>query len=74
MITFSGIILGMFAISVMQLVLATALPRIVSEIGGGNLYSLVFSSYMISSIVMIPIFSKLADIYGKKRFYLIGIK
>lgn len=73
MITFSGIILGMFAISVMQLVLATALPHIVSEIGGGNLYSLVFSSYMISSIVMIPIFSKLADIYGKKRFYLIGI-
>lgn len=73
MITFSGIILGMFAISVMQLVLATALPHIVSEIGGGNLYSLVFSSYMISSIVMIPIFSKLADIYGKKRFYIIGI-
>ncbi|MDX9871071.1 MAG: MFS transporter [Clostridia bacterium] len=73
MITFSGIILGMFAISVMQLVLATALPHIVSEIGGGNLYSLVFSSYMISSIVMIPIFSKLADTYGKKRFYLIGI-
>lgn len=73
MITFSGVILGMFAISVMQLVLATALPHIVSEIGGGNLYSLVFSSYMISSIVMIPIFSKLADIYGKKRFYIIGI-
>ncbi|NLL51697.1 MAG: MFS transporter [Peptococcaceae bacterium] len=73
MITFVGIILGMFAISVMQLVLAIALPHIVSEIGGGNLYSLVFSSYMISSIVMIPIFSKLADIYGKKRFYLIGI-
>lgn len=73
MITFSGIILGMFAISVMQLVLATALPHIVSEIGGGDLYSLVFSSYMISSIVIIPIFSKLADIYGKKRFYLTGI-
>lgn len=73
MIIFVGIILGMFAISVMQLVLATALPHIVSEIGGGHLYSFVFSSYMISSIVMIPIFSKLADIYGKKRFYLIGI-
>ncbi|NLM21523.1 MAG: MFS transporter [Peptococcaceae bacterium] len=73
MITFVGIILGMFAISVMQLVLAIALPHIVTEIGGGNLYSMVFSSYMISSIVMIPIFSKLADIYGKKRFYLIGI-
>ncbi len=73
MITFVGIIIGMFAISVMQLILATSLPHIVSEIGGGDLYSLVFSSYMISSIIMIPIFSRLADIYGKKRFYLIGI-
>lgn len=73
MITFAGMILGMFAISVMQLILATALPNIVSEIGGGDLYSFVFSGYMISSIIMIPIFSKLADIYGKKRFYLIGI-
>jgi len=72
MIAFFGIILGVFAISVMQLVLATALPHIVREIGGNNLYSLVFSSYMISSIVMIPIFSRLADMYGKKRFYLIG--
>ncbi len=73
MVRFAGLLLGMFAIGVMQLILATALPFIVSEIGGGNLYSWVFSSYMLASLATIPLFSKLADIYGKKRFYILGI-
>lgn len=73
MIGFIGILLGMFAMGVMQLVLATALPYIVAEIGGNNLYSWVFSSYMLASLVTIPIFSKLADIFGKKKFYMLGL-
>ncbi len=73
MVRFAGLLLGMFAIGVMQLILATALPFIVSEIGGSNLYSWVFSSYMLASLATIPLFSKLADIYGKKRFYILGI-
>ncbi|MGI6449242.1 MAG: MFS transporter [Desulfitobacteriia bacterium] len=73
MIVFAGLLLGMFSIGVMQLILATALPFIVAEIGGGELYSWIFSSYMLASIFTIPLFSKLADIYGKKRFFLLGI-
>jgi MFS family permease len=73
MIGFIGILLGMFAMGVMQLVLATALPYIVTEIGGNNLYSWVFSSYMLASLITIPIFSKLADMFGKKKFYLLGL-
>jgi MFS family permease len=73
MIGFAGILLGMFAIGVMQLILATALPFIVSEIGGGSMYSWVFSSYMLASLATIPLFSKLADIYGKRRFYILGM-
>ena len=71
--TFFGIILSAFAIGVMQLILATAMPFIVTEIGGEYLYSWVFSSYMLASLLTIPIFSKLADLYGKKKFYLLGI-
>lgn len=73
MIGFIGILLSMFAMEMMQLVLATALPYIVNEIGGYNLYSCFFSSYMLSSIITIPIFSKLADIFGKRKFYLLGL-
>ena len=73
LIGYAGILLGMFSIGVMQLVLATALPFIVAEIGGGDLYSWAFSSYMLASLAAIPLFSKLADIYGKRRFYLLGM-
>ncbi len=71
--TFVGIILGMFGISIMQLVLATAMPFIVTEIGGDYLYGWIFSGYMLASLLTIPIFSKLADLYGKKKFYLLGM-
>ena len=73
MTTFIGIVLGMFGISIMQLVLATAMPFIVTEIGGDYLYGWVFSSYMLASLLTIPVFSKLADLYGKKKFYLLGM-
>ena len=73
MLTFIGIILGMFGIGIMQLVLATAMPFIVTEIGGDYLYSWVFSSYMLASLLTIPIFSKMADLYGRKKFYLLGM-
>jgi MFS family permease len=73
MATFIGIVLGIFGISIMQLVLATAMPFIVTEIGGDYLYGWVFSSYMLASLLTIPVFSKLADLYGKKKFYLLGM-
>lgn len=70
---FVGILFGMFGISVMQLILATAMPLIVTEIGGAALYSWVFSGYLLASLLTIPIFAKLADLYGKKQFYLLGM-
>jgi MFS family permease len=73
MMIYIGILLGMLGISIMQLVLATAMPFIVTEIGGDALYGWVFSSYMLASLLTIPVFSKLADLYGKKQFYLLGM-
>ena len=73
MLTFFGIILSTFGISIMQLILATAMPFIVTEIGGDYLYSWIFSGYMLASLLTIPVFSKLADLYGKKLFYLLGM-
>ena len=73
MIGFAGLLLGIFAIGVMQLILATSLPFIVTEIGGGNMYAWVFSSYMLASLATIPLFSKLADIYGKRKFFILGM-
>lgn len=70
---FVGILLSMFSVMSSQLILASALPAISAELSGASLYSWVFSGYMIASIVSIPLSSKLADIYGKRKFFMLGI-
>ncbi|MDR0782775.1 MAG: MFS transporter [Propionibacteriaceae bacterium] len=70
MLAFIGIVLTMFSIASMQLILISVMPVISIELGGADLYSWVFSGYMIASLVTIPLFSKLADVYGRRRFYI----
>ncbi len=73
MVAFTGILLGMVSSIIMQTILATVLPGVVKDLGGAYLYSWVFSGYLIASTITIPIFAKLADLYGRKRFYLGGM-
>jgi MFS family permease len=72
-VAFAGILLGMFSSIIMQTILATVLPDVVNDLGDAYLYSWVFSGYLIASTITIPIFAKLADLYGRKRFYLGGM-
>jgi EmrB/QacA subfamily drug resistance transporter len=54
-------------------IVATAMPTIVGQLGGVGRYGWVFSSYLLAATVTVPIFSKLADTYGRKPIFLIGI-
>jgi EmrB/QacA subfamily drug resistance transporter len=54
------------------LVVATAMPTIVAQLGGVALYSWVFSSYLLASTVTVPVYGKLADIYGRKPIFTLG--
>lgn len=54
-------------------ILATAMPTIVSDLGGLSLYSWVFSVYMISTAVSTPVWGKLADTFGKRRIFVIVV-
>jgi len=56
-----------------QTIVATALPRIVGDLGGFEHYSWVFSAYMLASTVTVPIYGKLSDLYGRKPFFALGI-
>ena len=49
------------------------MPTIVAKLGGLELYSWVFSIYMLTSALTTPIFGKLADLYSQRRLMLIGI-
>jgi MFS family permease len=64
-----GSALGAFDTSIV----GTAMPSVISHLGGLDLYSWVFTSYMLASTISAPIFGRLSDIYGEKILYVIGI-
>src|SRR5207253_671932 len=65
--------LGMFLAAIDQTAVGTAMPTITRALGGLALYSWVFAAYQIAFVTTTPIFGRLADLYGRKRIYLIGI-
>jgi EmrB/QacA subfamily drug resistance transporter len=62
--------LSLFLASMESTVVATGMPTIVSQLGGLNSYSWVFSAYMLASTTTVPVYGKLSDIYGRKPIYL----
>ena len=56
-----------------QTIVATALPRIVGDLGGITQYSWVFTAYMLTSTVTVPLYGKLGDVYGRKNLFLFAI-
>jgi MFS family permease len=54
-------------------VVSTAMPTIIGDLGGLPLYSWVFSIYLLTATVMMPIYGRLADIYGRRRIMLVAI-
>ncbi|RQR50904.1 MFS transporter [Burkholderia sp. Bp9125] len=56
-----------------QTVVGTALPTIVAELKGFDLYAWVATSYLLSSVITVPIFGRLGDYYGRKPFVIASI-
>ncbi len=64
---------GMLFSSLNQTIVGTALPRIISDLGGMEYFTWVFTIYMLASTVPVVIVGKLSDIYGRRPWILIGI-
>src|SRR3954467_818164 len=56
-----------------QTIVATALPRIVSDLGGITQYSWVFTAYMLTSTVSVPVYGRLGDVHGRRPLMLIAV-
>ncbi|RKN85533.1 MDR family MFS transporter [Paenibacillus ginsengarvi] len=69
----AGLLLGIFVGALDQTIVSTAMPTVVTELGGFEHYVWVFSAYMIATVVATPIFGKLSDIYGRKLFFQLGL-
>ena len=69
----TGAMLAMFLAVLGQTVVATAMPRIIADLGGFDRYTWVAAAYLVASTVAIPIAGRLTDIYGRKLFFVLGI-
>ena len=65
-----GVIMGIFLAAIEQTVVATAMPTVVGSLGGLNIYSWVFSAYLLTFTISVPIWGRLSDMFGRRRFYL----
>ncbi len=68
-----ALVLSMFMAAIEGTIIATAMPDIVSDLGGFTLYSWVFSSFLLMQAVTIMVYGKLADLFGRKPVFIIGV-
>ena len=68
-----GVLGGSFLAAIEATIVATAMPTVVDQFGGLTHYSWVFSGYMLTSTVTTPVWGRLADVYGRRRPYLVAI-
>jgi EmrB/QacA subfamily drug resistance transporter len=66
-------LLALFLGALDALVMSAAMPTVVGDLGGLDLYSWVYSAYLLTRTVALPIFGKLADIYRTKTLYVVSI-
>ena len=67
-----GLLLGMLLAALDQTIVGTAMPHIITELGGTNV-TWVVTSYLLASTVSVPIIGKLSDIYGRRIFFMGGM-
>ena len=72
-LTMAGVLLALFLASLDQTVVATAMPRIIADLGGFDRFTWVTTAYLVASTTAVPIVGRLTDIHGRKIFYVAGI-
>lgn len=68
-----ALMLGMSLAALDTTVVGTAMPTIIGKLGGVSLYSWVFSAYLLTSTTTVPIYGKLADLYGRRPVFVAGV-
>ena len=68
-----GTMLSMFLGSMYMTIASTAMPRIITDLGGFSQYTWVFTSYIITETIAVPITGKLSDMFGRKWLLVVGM-
>ena len=70
---FGAVLLALLLGALDQTIVGTALPTIVTDLHGNDLYTWVVTIYLLTSTISVPFYGKLSDIYGRKPMLIIGI-
>ena len=68
-----AVLLALFLGALDQTIVGTALPKIVTELGGNQYYNWVVTIYLLTSTITVPFYGKLSDLYGRKPMLMIGV-
>src|SRR5690625_1313477 len=68
-----SLLIATFLMAIEGTIVSTAMPKIVNDLGGSHLYTWVISIYLLATVISSPIFGKLADLYGRKLMFTIGV-
>jgi len=68
-----AVMVAVFLSALDQTVVGTALPRIITDLGGNGLYVWAFTAYMLTATISGPLYGKLSDLFGRRPIFLFGI-
>src|SRR6478672_5711081 len=68
-----AVMVGIFLAALDQTVVGTALPRIVTDLKGNDLYTWVITAYLLTSTISGPLYGKISDLFGRRPVFLFGI-
>src|SRR3954453_20916493 len=68
-----AVMVAVFLAALDQTVVGTALPRIITDLGGNGLYTWAFTAYLLTSTISGPLFGKLSSLLGRRPIFLVGI-
>jgi EmrB/QacA subfamily drug resistance transporter len=68
-----AVLLGIFLAALDQTIVGTALPVIVTDLAGNEVYTWAFTAYLLAATVSGPIYGKLSDLFGRRPIFIIGV-
>jgi EmrB/QacA subfamily drug resistance transporter len=68
-----AVMVGVFLAALDQTVVGTALPRIITDLGGNDLFTWAFTAYLLTATISGPLYGKLSDLFGRRPIFLFGI-
>src|SRR2546428_143208 len=68
-----AVMLGLFPAALDQPVVGTALPRIVTDLHGNDIYTWAFTAYLLTATISGPIYGKLSDLFGRRPVLLFAV-